>query len=323
METSTDKTKLKQNPLTCSGHTRPVVQLQFSPIINEKYYLISACKDGKPILRDGKTGDWLGTFLGHKGAVWCANLSKDAKLAVTGSADFTAKLWNAVTGEELSTYSHQHIVRSCCFDSLGEKIVTGGQEKQIRLFDIKNGDKQGLLFPKVETNIKYLQWDNQKNLLFSSGEESFIRVWDPRTMTEVKRLDTKSNISSMGISMDESILQCSAGKQAIFWDINNLELIKEMDFKFDVSSVSISPNKKDKLIVGGISDLWVHTFDFNTGEELEVYKGHHGPVHSVSYSPDGEIYASGSEDGTIRLWQNEPGKPYGLWQLKTESEVQS
>jgi hypothetical protein len=32
-------------PLTCSGHTRPVVDIQFSDITPEgKYYLISACK---------------------------------------------------------------------------------------------------------------------------------------------------------------------------------------------------------------------------------------------------------------------------------------
>lgn len=32
-------------PLTCSGHTRPVVDIQFSTITPEgKYFLISACK---------------------------------------------------------------------------------------------------------------------------------------------------------------------------------------------------------------------------------------------------------------------------------------
>lgn len=37
-------TTFKQVPLTCGGHTRPVVHLDFSDITKDGFYLISACK---------------------------------------------------------------------------------------------------------------------------------------------------------------------------------------------------------------------------------------------------------------------------------------
>lgn len=42
---------MRQTPLTCSGHTRPVVDLAFSGITPYGYFLISACK--------GEQGPWI------------------------------------------------------------------------------------------------------------------------------------------------------------------------------------------------------------------------------------------------------------------------
>jgi len=307
-------------PLICSGHSRPVPELSFSPVTPDGLFLISACLDGKPMVRNGETGDWIGTFIGHKGAVWSTHMNTSATQAVSGSADYTAKLWDCLTGEELHSFAHERIVKSVNFAKDGKRILTGGQDKILRIFDLEKLDAEPLKLEGHGQPIKVALWSADDNLIFSAGGEPEFKVWDARSLTLIKSVPTKAPLSSLEISLDRKHLTTAAGKEVCFWDIDTFTVAKSFMLSGELNSAALSPDRSS-FIVGG-TDFWVKVYDFNTGRELEVLKGHHGPVHCVRYSPDGATFASGSEDGTIRLWQNGEVKPYGLWQEANKSDSQ-
>jgi serine-threonine kinase receptor-associated protein len=273
------------------------------------------------MLRDW-TGDWIGTFIGHKGAVWSTKLSADGSRAVSGSADFTAKFWDTYTGSPLHSFPHDHIVRTVAISPNSSHILTGGHEKKMRLFDLARPEAEPNFFVKAEGggtahdgNIRSLVWDPQSAAAVSAGEDKVIRWWDLRTQQEIQTLPLPDNITSMELSAPTAKLCVTSGKHVSFVPLSlNGGPAYTLELPHGASSASLHPTLRDRFVVGSTDDPWVRVYEYESGEQREVYKGHHGPVHCVEYSPDGELYATGSEDGTIRLWQTTPGKAYGLWQ---------
>ncbi|KAK7023723.1 WD-repeats-region domain-containing protein [Favolaschia claudopus] len=306
--------------LVAAGHTRPVTHLSFSPIQDDgTFLLVSSCKDGNPMLREW-TGDWIGTFLGHKGAVWSTKLSPDATRAASGSADFTAKIWDAYAGNPLHSFPHNHIVRSVALSPSSSHLLTGGQEKKVRIFDLGRPDAEpdflvaepgGTL--SHDGMVKSVVWVGEHTGV-TAGEDGFIKWWDLRTRKLTTSLNFPTAITSMELSPQTKRLVVTSGKTVAFIPVlPNGTGTHSLTLPYTPSSASIHPLLQDRFVTGNTGDEWVRVHGMD-GEEREVLKGHHGPVHCVEFSPDGEMFASGSEDGTIRLWQTTPGKSYGLWE---------
>ncbi|KAK3363228.1 WD40-repeat-containing domain protein [Lasiosphaeria hispida] len=335
-------------PLTCHGHSRPVPHLSFSPLEKEDvYYMISACKDGNPMLRDGQTGDWIGTFLGHKGAVWQARLSPDASTAATASADFTAKVWDTHTGELLFVLQHDHIVRAVAypFDNSG-MLATGGFEKKLRIFDLHEQKPSAsptstnptVIAPvTIETSrafeigegahkdaIKFIVWAIDPNVIITASGDT-LRWFDLPSRRCVREAKLEGEIKSCelvylapahssptDIGGGLPVLAVAAGKTAYFWGGKRAEdQIKQITLSHGIASVALDLRGR-KFVVGEEPGTWARVYNWEDGKEIDVHKGHHGPIWSIAFSPDGNLYATGSEDGTIKMWKNCDGF-YGLW----------
>lgn len=71
-----------------------------------------------------------------------------------------------------------------------------------------------------------------------------------------------------------------------------------LELPYSPSSASLHPILQDRFVTGNSGDQWVRIHGAVDGEEREILKGHHGPVHCIEYSPDGEMFASGSGEFT-------------------------
>lgn len=96
-------------------------------------------------------------------------------------------------------------------------------------------------------------------------------------------------------------------------DPNNLEVIKEYRTPAPVNGACISPTLPHVLVGGGQDAQAVTTTGASSGkfetrffhmiyaEEFGRVKGHFGPINALAVHPYGKSFASGSEDGFVRL----------------------
>ena len=295
------------------------------------------------MLRDGTSGDWIGTFVGHKGAVWSCQLDPTGSLAATASGDYSVKVWDGITGKELHHFAHhQHIVKSCEWSPNSLRLVTGGREGVVRIYDMTHphNDPWEIVHTDASENQKVVVvtkcgWLSD-TCVVTGGDDGKIRFWDvphgggggsgggaaqsspsppPSNLktappTHVLETDEGAEIRDFELKTTNSgqqILTVAAGTKVYFFDLQTYERLHAytMPIHFRAEGgASLHPS--GSTFVAGGSDLWVRVYDFHTGRELECLKGHHGPIRCLRYAPDGRTFASGSEDGTIRLWKSDP-----------------
>lgn len=258
------------------------------------------------MLRNGETGDWIGTFQGHKGAVWACVLNDPAMIAATASADFTARVWNAITGDELHQFQHKHIVRTAAFahGPTAPQLVTGGPEKLLRIFDLGQPSSAPVEIAGAPDSIRCAAWiDNNNSLVVSYLDKPGLDIWDIRSGSVVNSLEAPTAVTSVEITSNGKLVTAD-GSGVDIRDLETLALIRRIPISdYEVESATFC-EEKERVVAGG-KDMWVHVYDSISGEEIECCRGHHGPVHCVRFAPGGATFSSGSEDGTIRIWQTD------------------
>jgi translation initiation factor 3 subunit I len=315
-------------PIVLKGHERSITFVKYN---REGDLLFSASKDKFPTLWRADTGERIGTFIGHNGAVWSLDVSLDSSLLLTAAADNSARLWNVATGETLGEYIHDRPVRGVDFAHGSRRFCTVsdqvmGSAPMIRIFALPSNpladeceEKPLFSIPgwSTQARITTCRWGPLNETIIATGDDGHIVVYDSETGKEVRKVKAHDK-SIRAMAFDDPLQQLcfitgSKDTKAKLWSTRDLTLLKEYDTGRSINCVSMSPTRDHILLAGGqeavdvaltrVDPAQFHTRIYHkvSGDELGQVAGHFGPVNTVSYSPDGDTFVSGGEDGYIRV----------------------
>ena len=140
--------------------------------------------------------------------------------------------------------------------------------------------------------VKYVVFTFSRFVVMLNNVSS--RWWDLRTRETINVVKFQSPITSMEHSVQTERIVLTSGRTVSFIPATPSTVpTHNVELAYSPSAASLHPVLQDRFVTGSSGDEWVRVHGTD-GEEREVLKGHHGPVHCIEFSPDGEMFASGS-----------------------------
>jgi WD40 repeat protein len=249
---------------------------------------------------------------------------------------------------ERNTLNHQDSVRSISYSPNGKILASAGNDKIVKLWDIKLGRELHTLNGH-QKDVNSVSYSPNGKILASASDDQTIKLWDAVSGRELRTLrGHRSGVTKISYSPDgKTLASSSLDKTVKLWNIKTGHEIRTLTgHKKFVINVRYSPNGRILASTSGDNTmkLWdaesgheirtliqnqyildfsyspdgrtlastngtsIKLWDIASGNEIRTLAGHQDNIWSVNYSPDGKTLVSGSEDKMIRAWDIVSGR---------------
>ncbi|EPQ56333.1 hypothetical protein GLOTRDRAFT_128279 [Gloeophyllum trabeum ATCC 11539] len=222
------------------------------------------------------------------------------------------KKWPA---QQLVLHGHKYWAKSVAFSPYGKLIVSGSDNKTIRLWNAQTGEAVGQPLRGHHQVVNSVAFSPDGKLIVSGSDDMTIRLWNAQTGEAVHEplRGHHQSVSSVAFCPNGKLIVSGSDDMTIrLWNAQTGEAVHEplRGHHQSVSSVAFCPN--GKLIVSGSCDKTIRLWNAQTGEAVgQPLRGHGDWVNSVAFSPDGKLIVSESCDNTIRLWNAQTREAVG------------
>ncbi|POS87437.1 putative eukaryotic translation initiation factor 3 subunit I, partial [Erysiphe pulchra] len=312
-------------PTLLQGHERSLTQIKYN---RDGDIIFSTAKDQHICAWFSNNGERLGTYHGHQGAIWTVDVDPTSTIIASGAADNTVRLWDVKTGKCLKVWDFNTAVKRVEFNEDGTQLLAVTEQRMgflgtIVVLDIvldveaKQSDEKVLTITCAESKSTVAGWSYLSKYIVAGHEDGSVSQYDAKTGEQIlNELVHEAIITDLQWSSDRTyFITASKDKTAKLINVLNLEVLKTYVTDTPLNSASITPLKDFVILGGGQAAMDVTTTSSRQGkfearfyhkifeQEIGRVRGHFGPLNTVAVDPSGKGYASGGEDGYVRVHQ--------------------
>lgn len=258
---------------------RPVVIRVYFSDDGNQILAVDRTSEFTPTARlwDSFTGAELAAFV-HGSLIGDVALSPDGSLVATAGVDAVARVWDVESGQELLTLEGHAPAQSSgsgllggvanvVFTPDGRRIVTGGADGTVRLWNVEDGQPLAVL--SKHQNEMFVVPSPDGNRLLTAGWDGKVFIWD------------------------------------ISPELAAPELALALGHEQPAGGAAFSPD--GRLVAVGGQDGAVRIWDAASGRQLMTLAGHTGTVTGLAFTPDGRRLLTVANDRTVKEWDLQPG----------------
>lgn len=251
-------------------------------------------------------------FKGHTNCINSVNYSHDGRFIVSASDDYSVRVWDSETGEELYKIENDYSVTSALFSPDGKYIAS----------EIHNYASGNSLISLWETNTHNNIFSikgssatfSRDSQLLGTSSDADIHIWSIEEGTEVHRIKDsikKYTRTCLAFCPDCQRIISAFGKDIRIWETKDIADGKTLNYHGDcVTCIAISPDgskiasgskysgvpymrqEAEALELGLIDfDTSIRILNKTTGKEIHLLNNSSmfpEDVYSIDFSPDGK-----------------------------------
>ncbi|KAH6596616.1 hypothetical protein BASA50_004947 [Batrachochytrium salamandrivorans] len=209
----------------------------------------------------------LAQLVGHKSIVTDVHFTRNDSQVVSSSFDRTIRIWNTQQATvERTLIGHTDAVISCDVSVDERYIASGSTDGTVRFWDYNTGECTTII-RKHTRWVKVVRFSLDGRHLATAGLDKRVYIWDTKILANSRSPTHSRCIDSFG------------------------------DYVLDMAM------SKPTLLLTTSRDYTIRLFDYMSGHELHSVNLSPSWACSVSFSGNGEYFATGSFDNNVIIFQ--------------------